>query len=203
MPFIRNLILVAVVSGVVWSGPAAAQPESDVNVLKSQVAALQKRVEELEATISQKPTLPQPPDTLHPMGGGDLLSRMRQMQDEADQMFHNALQSTDAFQKGVLSSNLLFDDERNIKDTGDSYEVSVDVKGMNPKDVQINVNNLTLTVRGNYTSDETQQAPGQYLKSSRVGNFLQMISLPPDADTSKMSSENKGDVLLITFPKKK
>jgi len=89
-----------------------------------------------------------------------------------------------------------------IKEEENRFLIEADVPGVDPKDIEITMENGVLTVRGERT-DETRKEGEGYTRVERVrGNFYRRFSLPDTADAERIEAQGKNGVLEITIPKK-
>lgn len=190
-----KILLLTGVFILVSSLPLKAQ--EDPNELKEQIKALQKRVEELESQQRVAPT------NRSPFGQGDWnpFAEMERMQREMDRLFADAYNDQTA-PSGMFSSNMVFNQELNLKETDKGYEITFDMVGLNKDKIDLQINKNSITVSGQYQEEHKEENPNSIIQSSRFGTFLKTIPLPVDADTSKMTTEQKGNELVITLPKK-
>jgi HSP20 family protein len=88
-----------------------------------------------------------------------------------------------------------------IVDRGGEVFVRADLPGMEQKDIQIELQDGVLTIRGERKED--RQESDNYRWSERWnGQFMRAITLPTGADPSKIQAQFKNGVLEIKIPKK-
>jgi len=73
---------------------------------------------------------------------------------------------------------------------------------LNKEKIDIQVNEHSITVKGQQTHEEDKKSPGQSVHAKSIGLFMKTIPLPIDADTAKVTTEHQGDILVIRLPKK-
>ena len=89
-----------------------------------------------------------------------------------------------------------------IKEGRDAYEVSADVPGADPKDINVSLEDGVLTVKGSRKAESKDEGEG-YTKTERVyGSFYRRFTLPDTADADKISAKTKHGVLKLHIPKK-
>ncbi len=82
----------------------------------------------------------------------------------------------------------------------EAYEIKALVPGLDSEDLDIEVLNNTVTIRGEYKSGDTDQA--KYLVSELpCGRFSRVITLPTAADATKVDASIKNGVLSLHIPK--
>ena len=79
---------------------------------------------------------------------------------------------------------------------------AVDLPGMRREDIDVTLENKTLTIRGE-RKKSAELKEGQYQRSERAyGCFSRSFSLPETVDSSKVCAEYKNGVLSLTLPMK-
>jgi HSP20 family protein len=84
--------------------------------------------------------------------------------------------------------------------TDDAIEVSVELPGLEMKDLEVSVSNDLLTVKGEKKIDRQDEKKGYYLSERSYGSIYRTIPLPPGADGSKAEASFKNGVLTIRLP---
>jgi HSP20 family protein len=82
------------------------------------------------------------------------------------------------------------------------YEVSIDLPGMSEDDIQIELNDNTLTVTGHKEEVNENKDKQYYCVERSVGRFQRTLSLPEDADSDAISAKIKNGLLEIQIPRK-
>ncbi len=89
-----------------------------------------------------------------------------------------------------------------IKEEEQHFVIHADIPGVEPKDVEIFMENGVLTIKGERNL-EAQESGNDYKRVERVhGSFYRRFSLPDTADAERISASGKNGVLEITIPKK-
>ncbi len=89
----------------------------------------------------------------------------------------------------------------NTREADDAYYIEVDLPGVNKDNININVDENTLTISGERKVKEEHKADNFYKVESVYGKFERSFSLPEDVDTDKIEAEHKNGVLEIKIPK--
>lgn len=84
-----------------------------------------------------------------------------------------------------------------VSETDEAMLVSVDLPGLDDKDIEVNVTNDMLTIRGE--REEKTDKDGFTSQSRR--SFHRMIPVPPGVDPEKAEAAFKRGVLIVTLPK--
>ncbi len=198
----RKKISFAAVFVVVLTGGAGLIPvpsfaAETIDGLKQQIAVLEKRVGELEAGQAQK-------DQTTAAAGErwDPLGEMQRMQEEVGRMFQDSFIWAGPVGSGIFGSNMRYDDYFNIQEESDKYVITFDLSGLDQNKVDIEVNENSITVKGEYSRETNQQSQNEQYVSKSYASFLRSVPVPQDADTTNMKTEKQGDKLVITLPKK-
>ncbi|MFZ2314415.1 MAG: Hsp20/alpha crystallin family protein [Gammaproteobacteria bacterium] len=88
-----------------------------------------------------------------------------------------------------------------VKEKDNQYIIRADIPGVNPKDIEVSLDNGTLSIKGKKES-ETKEEKEDYVRIERSsGSFYRALSLPNAGDESKITAKSKNGVLEITIPK--
>jgi HSP20 family protein len=125
----------------------------------------------------------------------DPLNSTREFRGELDRIFNaNAAGYMDAVSDWVPSVD--------IKEDKDAYEVSADVPGVDPKDIDVSLEEGVLTVKGERKAENKDEGKG-YTRTERVyGNFSRRFTLPDTVDADNISAKTEHGVLTLRIPKK-
>jgi HSP20 family protein len=87
-----------------------------------------------------------------------------------------------------------------VQTVEDAYDITALVPGLDAEDLEIEVLNTTVTIRGEFKSCGEEQA--KYLVSELPnGRFGRTISLPTATDPAKVEASIKNGVLSLHVPK--
>lgn len=84
--------------------------------------------------------------------------------------------------------------------TENAVEVSVELPGMEMKDIEVSVSNDLLTVKGEKRIDRQEEKKGYYLSERSYGAVYRTIPLPPGVDGTKAEAMFRNGVLTIRLP---
>ncbi|WP_208426574.1 MULTISPECIES: Hsp20/alpha crystallin family protein [Salinibacter] len=88
-----------------------------------------------------------------------------------------------------------------LSETDDAFHIRLDVPGMTKDDIAINLQNNTLTVSGERSS-ERQEDGEEYVRVERAfGNFHRTFTLPDAVDPDRVEATYDEGVLAINVPK--
>ena len=88
-----------------------------------------------------------------------------------------------------------------IKETEAAYEVSAEVPGVKPEDIDISITGNELSIKGEKKEEKKESKGGYSLEERRYGSFARSFRLPAAVDPKKVSAKHKDGVVLITLPK--
>ena len=87
-----------------------------------------------------------------------------------------------------------------ITETDKAIEVSAEMPGLERKDVEISIEDDTLTIRGEKKVDENQKDKNVQLSERSYGVFLRVLQLPPGIDPSGVQATMANGVLKLSIP---
>jgi HSP20 family protein len=86
--------------------------------------------------------------------------------------------------------------------TDKDYTVTVEIPGVDEKDLKLEIVNDTLTIRGEKKQANEEKGNNFYRLERSYGSFQRMLSLPEDADQDDVKATFKKGVLTVTMPRK-
>ncbi|MCZ2153583.1 MAG: Hsp20/alpha crystallin family protein [Bryobacterales bacterium] len=89
-----------------------------------------------------------------------------------------------------------------IRETENELILKADLPEMKLEDLDIQVENGTLTLKGERKFEKTDNDRGYHRIERSYGSFVRAFSLPEYADSEKVAADYKDGVLTITVPKK-
>lgn len=88
-----------------------------------------------------------------------------------------------------------------IKETETAFELHADIPGVNPKDIDVQMEKGVLTVKGAREISKKDEADGYTRLERYSGEFVRRFSLPETANADKINAKYNDGVLSITIPK--
>jgi HSP20 family protein len=85
---------------------------------------------------------------------------------------------------------------------GDEFHVRAEVPGIDPKEIDLSVEDNRLTIKGERKTTEEKKEEGYFLREIAHGRFERTVRLPEGADTEKINARYDKGVLHITVPVK-
>lgn len=90
-----------------------------------------------------------------------------------------------------------------IKEEADKFILSMDIPGVNPKDVDISMSNNVLTLKGSREQTIEDDNKSYHRIERTKGSFYRRFTLPETADAENITAKTKHGVLELTINKKK
>ena len=79
--------------------------------------------------------------------------------------------------------------------------IRASVPGVDPKDIEVTVDDGVLTIAGSSASEQDAESDGYMLRERRSGRFARSVRLPDYVDADKTESTYEHGVISITLPK--
>ena len=89
-----------------------------------------------------------------------------------------------------------------IVETENELVLKADVPNVVLKDIDIRLENNTLTIKGERKFEEAKNSKGYHRIERSYGAFARSFALPETIETERVSADYKDGVLTITLPKK-
>jgi HSP20 family protein len=84
----------------------------------------------------------------------------------------------------------------------DHYDLTAEVPGVDPKDVELNVEGSILTLKGDKRSAHEERGERYQLSERCYGSFERSLTLPSAADPEQIQAEHANGVLKIRIGKR-
>ena len=98
-------------------------------------------------------------------------------------------------------SDIAFMPTVNTREASDAYYIEVDLPGVSKDDINIDVDDNTLTISGVRKVKEEHKEDNFYKVESVYGKFERSFSLPEDVNSDKIEAKHNNGVLEIKIPK--
>ena len=120
------------------------------------------------------------------------------LQREVDRLFDDFTTGFPSFSKGV-GADLL--PSMDVTETDKEIEITAELPGLEEKDVQINVADNLLTIRGEKKAEKEEKDKNYRLLERSYGSFLRTLELPDGVNTDAIKASIAKGVLKVTVPK--
>lgn len=88
-----------------------------------------------------------------------------------------------------------------VSENKDAFVVKMEVPGMEPGEIQVSIEDATLTVKGEKKQEKDQRDEKYHRVERSYGAFERMVRLPSAVDAGKATATFKNGVLTATLPK--
>ncbi|MGQ0701534.1 MAG: Hsp20/alpha crystallin family protein [Gemmatimonadales bacterium] len=88
-----------------------------------------------------------------------------------------------------------------IREDKDYVTISLDLPGVRPEDVQINLENQVLTIRGERQQVEEKKEERWHRYERSSGSFERSFTLPSTVDPDRIEATTENGVLTVRLPK--
>lgn len=88
-----------------------------------------------------------------------------------------------------------------VKEEAERFVIHADVPGVDPKDIEVSMEDGVLSLSGERKSESREQQDGWTRVERLSGKFFRRFSLPDTADAEGISAHGQNGVLEIVIPK--
>lgn len=88
-----------------------------------------------------------------------------------------------------------------VAETDKDYEITVELPGLEEKDIDVSVTDDVLTIKGEKKQEHEEKRKDYHLTERSFGSFFRSVALPPGVDGAKADAKFKNGVLTVTLPK--
>ena len=88
-----------------------------------------------------------------------------------------------------------------LAETKDEYLVTLELPGVDSKQVEISAVGNELSIRGEIQEEEQKDERAYHARERRFGSFVRALQLPSNVDADKVRADFKNGLLKITLPK--
>lgn len=128
----------------------------------------------------------------------DPFNVLNQLQREVNRLFDTS-RFSDEEATGLSASDWV--PAVDIKEEENRFVIHADLPGVDPKDIEITMENGLLTLKGQRIVESKEEAQ-KYKRIERVrGTFLRRFSLPDSVDSDQIVAKSKDGVLEVIVPK--
>lgn len=92
------------------------------------------------------------------------------------------------------------DAKSDVVETDNAIEVSIELPGMEMKDIEVTVTDDMLTIKGEKKVERQEDKKGYYLSERSYGAVFRTIPLPPGVDGEKAEATFRNGVLTVRLP---
>ncbi len=89
-----------------------------------------------------------------------------------------------------------------IQEKDDQFVINADIPGVKPEDIEVNMENGALTIRGERKAEQRKEENGYRRVECSYGSFYRRFALPDTADGNKVQAKANNGVLEISIGKR-
>lgn len=127
---------------------------------------------------------------------------MSRLQNEINDLFRNGDFFLPTFDDSAVTTSQWVPSV-DIKDEKNRFVIRADIPGVDPKDIDVSMENGLLTIKGERKSESNKEEDGYRRVECSYGSFYRRFSLPDTADSDKIKAKGKDGVLEIEIGKQK
>lgn len=87
-----------------------------------------------------------------------------------------------------------------ITEKDKSFEITVELAGMEEKDIQVRLSNGNLSISGEKRDEKEEKRKDYHLSERHYGSFERVFSIPKDVDADRIEASFKKGILTISLP---
>ena len=88
-----------------------------------------------------------------------------------------------------------------VRETPEAYIVEADIPGMKKEEVQIEVADNVVTIKGERWGQREEDKENYHISERRVGSFRRSVAVPGGFQHDKVAAKFENGVLTVTLPK--
>lgn len=89
-----------------------------------------------------------------------------------------------------------------VSETDKEVKVSAELPGMDEKDITVEMDDSTITIKGEKKAEKEEKGKNWYRKEQSYGSFHRSLDLPSTVDGAKAKAQFKKGLLTVTAPKR-
>ncbi len=117
------------------------------------------------------------------------------LQQEIDRLFDGFARNLSGRVAGALMPNM------DMSESDKEIEITAELPGLEEKDVQLNVADNILTIRGEKKDEREEKDKDYHLLERSYGSFMRAVELPPGVDPDSIKAVIAKGVLKVTVPR--
>lgn len=113
--------------------------------------------------------------------------------------FYRPLADIEQFWRRDLGFNV--SPAMDIVEKDGAYEITAELPGLDAKDIDIQLSDGILTIKGEKHQEKEEKTKGRYISERRYGSFRRTLQVPGSIDEENIQAGYKSGVLTVTLPK--
>jgi HSP20 family protein len=127
----------------------------------------------------------------------DPFREMMALRKGMDRLFDEMLESPQWPTEGMGEHRLALD----VTEKEDRFVVKASLPGINPDDLEINLTDNILTIKGEVRQEEEKEGEKYHLRERRYGRFVRSLTLPVSVNDRQCEATYENGVLTLELPK--
>jgi len=126
---------------------------------------------------------------------------LRRFNEDVNHLFNESrvASAAEGDQSSIATSN--WTPAVDIKEEDECFVLKADVPGVDPKDIDVTMDDGVLTIKGERRHESEEDANGYKRVERSYGSFYRRFSLPDTANADAVTAKGKDGVLEIFIPK--
>ena len=126
---------------------------------------------------------------------------LRRFHDDVNQLFDDSPlgSAAEGDRSSIVTSN--WTPAVDIKEEDQRFVLKADIPGVDPKDIDITMDDGVLTIKGDRKHESEEEANGYTRVERSHGIFYRRFSLPDTADAERVTAKGENGVLEVVIPK--
>jgi HSP20 family protein len=117
-----------------------------------------------------------------------------------DNFWRRPFRSLASFERN-LAKRFMATPAVDVTESDKAYEITAELPGLDEKNIEVNVVNGGLTIKGEKKEEKEEKQKDYYLSERSYGSFERYFDLPEGVDADKIEAAFKNGVLKVTLPK--
>lgn len=138
------------------------------------------------------------PDVRAKIGEDNPILGLQREMNRVFDSFWNRFDRPSAAANGALAQGLPRTD---VVETDDAVELSIEVPGLDEKEIEVSLSGDVLTIKGEKTSEQEGRRKGYYLSERSYGSFYRSVPLPPGVAADDAKADLRNGVLTVSLRK--
>ncbi|MCK5362071.1 MAG: Hsp20/alpha crystallin family protein [Gammaproteobacteria bacterium] len=126
---------------------------------------------------------------------------LRRFNEDVNQLFSESrnLPVGEDDRSSIVTSN--WSPAVDIKEEDERFVLKADIPGVDPKDIDVTMEDGVLTIKGERKHESEEESEGYKRVERSYGSFYRRFSLPDTADAERVTAKGKDGVLEVFIPK--